>query len=246
MSSSAAFQYSSDELDAMAGATHYYRWIIEGFRPYLSGTVIELGAGIGTVSSYLIAEDIERLILVEPAGELCERLHARFRTEPRIAITHGILDALEPELRADALVGVNVLEHIADDRQALRAAYQRLKPEGFLLLFVPAIPLLYGTMDQTFGHFRRYTKSRLGGLLVDAGFAVDRLHYANFLGVLAWFVAGKVLRRRTLTPRMVACSDRTLVRVTILMERRLHLPLGQSLFAIARKASRPLHPFASM
>lgn len=235
MTSTTAFEYSSDELDAMAGASNYYRWIVQRFRPYLSGTVIELGAGIGTFSSYLTAAPIDRLILVEPAGELCGRLRKRFRDDPRVAISHGTLENLKPELRSDALVSVNVLEHIADDSATLRVAHQLLKPCGFLLLFVPAVPFLYGSMDRTFGHFRRYTRTRLNDLLIDIGFCVDRLHYVNLLGVLAWLVAGKVLRQRSLTPRMVAFSDRTLVRLTIQLERRFQPPVGQSLLAVARK-----------
>ena len=230
------FEYVSDELDAMACATNYYRWIMGAFRPYLSGTVLELGAGIGTFSSHLINESIERLVLVEPATALCERLRRRFASDPRVAVRHGVLEDVQDD--ANAIVSVNVFEHIPDDAATVRTAYRRLYSGGTLLVFVPALPWLYSPMDRHFGHFRRYARPGLHELLRGAGFAIERLAYVNMLGAVAWLMSGLILRRKTLTPAMVKLNDRILIPVAARFERRLQPPLGQSLIAVARKPAR--------
>ena len=61
----------------------------------------------------------------------------------------------------DYIYSLNVLEHIEDDVMALRQWYQKLKPGGRILVYVPAFQLLYSSMDRKVGHFRRYTRRAL-------------------------------------------------------------------------------------
>ncbi len=135
MNQQVVLEYSSDELDAMAYAWYYYRWILGQWRPYLLGTVLELGAGIGNFSAHLLAEPIKRLILVEPAQELCERLRARFQHERRIELRNGMLEDARGDLMSslDAVVSVNVLEHITHDLETLKTAHALLRPGGMLV-----------------------------------------------------------------------------------------------------------------
>ena len=237
MTPKVVLEYSSDELDTMMHARYYYRWILGQWRPYLSGTILELGAGIGNFSSHLLTEPIRRLILVEPAQDLCERLRVRFQHEGRVELRKGVLEEARNDLMSslDAVVSVNVLEHISEDREALKAAHAVLRPGGMLLVFVPAHQFLYGSMDRTFGHVRRYTKQTLTNRLLEVGFSLLRIKYMNLLGVVPWLLAGRVFRRRTLTPAMVILSDRILIRLTAKLEAIIEPPCGQSVMAIARK-----------
>jgi SAM-dependent methyltransferase len=229
------FSYSGTELDALTEARNYYRAIVGHFADHLGPRVVEAGAGIGTVAEYLLdGTNLAELVLVEPAENNFPLLQARFATNPRVRVVHGYLQDL-PAASADSVVAVNVLEHIEDDADFLRAAHRVLVPGGTLLLYVPALGPLYGTLDAAFDHRRRYTKRSLAPRLERAGFSTVRLCYANLPGVLTWFLAGKVLRRTTLTPRDVRLYDRWAVPVVTRIERRWEPPLGQSLIAIARK-----------
>jgi hypothetical protein len=133
-------------------------------------------------------------------------------------------------------VSVNVLEHITEDVETLKTAHSMLRPGGMLLVFVAALQLLYGSMDRTFGHVRRYTKRTLADRLLDAGFWPVRMKYMNLLGVVPWLLAGRVFRRRPLTPAMVLLSDRTIIRLTSKLKAGIEPPCGQSVMAIAMKA----------
>lgn len=218
----------------MAGARNYHRWIASRFRPALGARVVEVGAGIGTFSALLRAEPgVRELTLVEPASNNAARLRQRFAGDGGVRVHHGDLASLPAGARAETIVLVNVLEHVEDDARLLREARSRLAPGGALALFVPALPVLFGTMDEAFEHHRRYTRGGLTDLLRGAGFAAPRVRYVNLPGIVPWFVAGRVLRSRGLDARAVSLYDRWVVPWLFALEDRLPPPLGQNLLALA-------------
>jgi SAM-dependent methyltransferase len=229
------FSYQGTELDALNDARNYYRAIVDEFAQYVGERAVEVGAGIGTFAEHLLsATQVSDLVLVEPADNNFPILERRFADNPRVQVVHGYIDDLRVA-SADSVVAVNVLEHINDDLAFLRTAYDVLVPGGTLLLFVPALGCLYGTLDAAFDHFRRYTKKSLRSATDEAGFLPVRLRYANLPGVATWFVAGKVFRRTTLRPRDVRLYDRCVVPWVTRIERTWEPPLGQSLVGVFRK-----------
>ena len=231
-----SFSYSGTELDALAAAPNYYRAIIDRFRPYFGRRVLEVGAGIGTFAQHVLDRGhVDRMVLVEPAANNLPLLRERFRGDSRIDVRAGYLEELSPVPEVDSVVAVNVLEHAEDDLGLLRAAHRVLRPGGHVLLFVPALSQLHGSLDEAFGHFRRYTKPLVGDRLRAAGFDAIRNRYTNFPGVLAWFMAGRVFRRRTLSARSVGLYDRMVVPLVTAVERWWEPWLGQSIIVIARR-----------
>ena len=102
-----------------------------------------------------------------------------------------------PAASVDAVVMLNVLEHIADDGLALRQVARVLRPGGLLVLEVPAGPQLYDVYDKLLMHQRRYTRAMLHRLVRAAGMQVIE---ASHLGVLAYpaFALVKLRNRRYL------------------------------------------------
>ena len=231
------FSYSGTELDAVAEATNYYRWIIDSFAPAFGERIVEAGAGIGTVSELVLRRAAPKeMLLVEPAGNNIGELKRRFKNDRRVRVHHGYLEDIAGSFAADTVVAVNVLEHVAHPIEFLRAAHSTLLPGGALLLLVPALPAIYGSLDAAFEHYRRYTRSELDRSLRTADFEIQTLHYLNFVGVAAWFTAGRVLGRTTLGRAQVRFYDRWVIPWLRRVESRVQPPLGQSLLAIARKA----------
>ena len=231
-----SFAYVGTELYTLAEAKNYYRWVISQFAPFVGKRVIEVGAGIGTFAHSLLNHTlISELVLVEPGDNLFPLLQRRFAGEPRVKTVHGYFQNLAVLATADSIVLVNVLEHIAEDQVFLDDAHEVLTPGGTLLLLVPALPWIYGSLDQAFGHYRRYTKTSLAGKLHASGFRIIRLSYLNFPGTAGWLLTGKVFRRTTLKSRYVRWYDRWIIPWLSKLEGRWEPPFGQSLIAIAQK-----------
>lgn len=230
-----SFQYSGTELEAVAGATNYYTWIIEHFAPFLGRRVVEVGAGIGTFAQFIVASrGVESLLCVEPAENVFPMLAERFRENPRIKTVHADIDQVQLVDAADSLVAVNVLEHVEDDEAFLRAAARIVVPGGHLLLFVPAHQFLYGSLDAAFDHYRRYSKAGLSSVVSRAGWEPVSISNVNIAGILPWLIAGKIFRTTTLGHRQMRIFDRLVIPVMKRVESLREPFIGQSLLAIAR------------
>jgi SAM-dependent methyltransferase len=207
---------------------------------------VEAGAGIGTVSDIVLRRAAPKeLLLIEPAANNIPSLRRRFDDDPRVRIHHGYLEDVGDSVTADTVIAVNVMEHVERDDEFLSAAHLTLVRDGALLLLVPAVPGIYGSLDKAFDHYRRYTRSGLEDLLLTAGFRIETLHYVNFVGVAAWFASGRIFHRTTLGRGQVRFYDRWVIPWLRRIESRIRPPVGQSLLAIARKSSIAARPATS-
>ncbi|MDO8502348.1 MAG: class I SAM-dependent methyltransferase [Gemmatimonadaceae bacterium] len=230
------FNYSGTELTSLAEAKNYYAWVLKQFEPFLGPTVIEAGAGIGTFSEFLLSVPrIRQLIAIEPAANTFPALQKRFQGNPRVRVTPGYLSQHYRSLSANAFVAVNVLEHVADHEAFLREARDAIVPGGHLLLFAPALPAIYGTLDRVFEHHRRYTKASLRAVIESAGWKPHRISYMNLPGIAAWFMAGRVLRKSSIAARDVKAYDRLVIPWLSRLESVFSPPIGSNLVAIATK-----------
>ena len=116
-----------------------------------------------------------------------EQLAARMPDVPLLQF--DLVDCPLPDDSVDALVALNVLEHIADDAAAVRQLYRILKPGGVAVIEVPAGPSLYDVYDKLLLHCRRYSSKALRGLFQGAGFhIVDQSHLGFFMYPGFWAV----------------------------------------------------------
>jgi SAM-dependent methyltransferase len=229
----AAASTESFEFDALAEAANYRAALLREFAPFLKGRVVEVGAGIGQFTSEISTlPTVSDIISIEPEPKFCAQFH---RLLPGRQIIEGTIDNLPATFHPDAVVCVNVLEHIDDDLAELGKFHRRLQPQrGHLCLFVPARPEIYAPIDKDFGHFRRYTRTELRKKISTAGFAIRRLNYFNSVGYFAWWLNFCVLKKREFDVKSVRIFDRFIFPIVNAMETRvLRPPFGQSLVAIA-------------
>ncbi len=229
--------YEGKDLEALADMPHYYDWIMEHFRPHLHGSAVEFGAGRGTISERILAS-VSTLDLIEPSPNLVERLRHRFAGERRVRIFSESLEDRVGRADAhtyDAVVMVNVLEHIEDDIWALKELRRLLRPGGKLLVFVPAMPFLYSRLDERVGHYRRYTRPVLVERLSHAGFTVPLARYLDVLGILPWWLVNTLGGRTEFDPRAVRLYDTLGIPLTRLAEGLFSPPLGKNIVAVAEK-----------
>jgi SAM-dependent methyltransferase len=222
------------EFAALAEAKNYRRALFEEFREALHGDVIEVGAGIGQMTEQLLTlPEVKRAIGVEPDPRFCAQFRARL---PKLELIEGTVGDLPANTSCDAILCINVLEHIREDVAELKNFAKLLRPrQGALCLFVPARPEIYAPIDKDFGHFRRYTYRELRGKFAEAGLKIERLHYFNIVGYFAWWANFCLLKKREFEREKVRAFDRVIFPVVHSVESKiLRPPFGQSLLAIAR------------
>ncbi len=230
--------YVGRDLEALSGMQHYYDWIVSYFAPHVRGDMIEYGPGNGTVSARL-RPLVEKAELVEPSANLVAILRDKFRDDSAVVVHEQSLEAHLADCAAEAYdcaVLVNVLEHIADDSAALNAVHRTLRPNGVLLLFVPALPFLFSRLDAYYGHFRRYRRDDLAGLVRKAGFEVSTVRYLDLIGVAPWWLLNTVCGSITFNATLVRIYDRVFVPLTRFIEGLLPAPpFGKNVVLIAQK-----------
>lgn len=219
-------------LERLEGASNYAGWIFSHVEPYLGVEVLEVGAGHGTITG-LMAQQAKRLVASDLSERCAAILRMRFQADSSVEILHGSISEAAERGPFDAVVLINVLEHIEDDDGALRDIAAVLKPGGRIILWVPALPMLYGEFDRKVGHFRRYRKPGLRHKLTHAGYDVQDIRYVNAVGSLAWLLSARLLGKSPNRKASLRIFDRYLVPVLSTVERRAHPPFGQSLFAAA-------------
>jgi glycosyltransferase involved in cell wall biosynthesis len=215
----------------------YNKWLADRFRSALGARVLEIGAGFGNMTRQFADRDLIVASDLDPVA--LEYLRGTFRDEPSVRIASyrfPLREAERDELRAlniDTVVCLNVLEHIENDVATLADMHAVLPAGGRLVLVVPALARLYGTLDEHLHHFRRYEKAELEGKVRDAGFTLEDSRFLNRPGILGWYLNGKILRRRVLPAGQLAAFR---LMLPLLRREEKHPPsTGMSLLAIARK-----------
>ena len=235
MSKTNGMESSSMDFEFMAlnEALNYRRALIREFRPNLLGKVIEIGSGIGQMTELLgRIPSIRFLQCIDPERSFCNKLTSRLPHQSVICGT--IRDVKSTDW--DAIVSINVLEHIEADQDELALYYRLLKNKnGTLNLFVPARPEIFAQIDEDFGHFRRYTKKDIIKKIENAGFKIKKIRYYNFAGYFAWWMNFCILKKRIFEPSKVRFFDRFIFPMVNFVESSgLYPPIGQSLLVMAQ------------
>src|SRR5829696_7155195 len=178
----------AEMLRRMDLAHNYNAWLLGRARAFLGPRVLDAGAGSGTFTD-LLARDHE-VVALEQDREFAALLRHRYQNYSNVAVVEGDATELYPDLAPfDAIICFNVLEHVPDDAAMLMRLRLALNPGGSVLLLTPAHPRLYGSMDRTAGHVRRYTTLDIDSLLRNAGLMPIEVQNVNPLGAVGWFVS---------------------------------------------------------
>jgi SAM-dependent methyltransferase len=201
--------------------------------------VLEVGAGLGTITRKLVDRyPTLSVVALEPAENVFPDLDSFAAIEPRVTARRQTLADYQPspDERFDAVLYINVLEHIDDDARELRMAAGVLRRGGALLVFGPALGWMYSELDYKAGHYRRYSLRQLRKLATDAGLALVSARYFDLLGVAPYLLVYRVLRHDDITGSTLWGYDRVVVPVSRWLQRALRRPpLGKNVILIARK-----------
>ncbi|MEW6214874.1 MAG: class I SAM-dependent methyltransferase [Nitrospirota bacterium] len=206
--------------------------------------ILDIGCSGGALTRFLRRQGFRRLYGIdndEKAIEICRQ---------KGIIDVHVADAGETgfeDQQFDIIIASDVLEHIKDEDKALFEWYRILKPEGKLIIFVPAFKFLWSKHDEVNQHYRRYSKSGLIEVLKKNGFGIEKSSYWNFsfflpaclVRISQRLFSGNRRRSGGQLPDVNQFINKTLEYILRLENKLLstgiNLPLGISVFAIARK-----------
>ena len=226
------FKYAGSELELFENARNwkaYWRGQIRGF---IRGEVLEVGAGIGANTLTLAGLDYQRWTCLEPDASLAARIAVPPGGRHQSAV--GTIGDLPAEQKFDAILYIDVLEHIEDDRGEMARAAARLKPGGTLIVLAPAHPFLFTPFDAAIGHFRRYTRASLRQA-APATLSLEKLVYLDAAGMLASAANRLLLQSSMPNKRQILTWDRLLVPVSRLLDPIFAGRVGKSVLGVWRQ-----------
>lgn len=223
---------SQQTLESMNQAIWYNQWTLKKFVKYLRGDILEVGCGIGNFTNALTSYG--RVFAMD--------IDKNYINQTKLLLNEGQVGVGDIERGKyffgsqtfDSIVCLNVLEHIKNDKIALTNLLKLLKFDGTLILLVPAHPFLYGGIDKSIGHIRRYNKRELLQRMKNAGFKIILSRRINFLGAIGWFVAGKILKESKVENTKIKIFN-FLAPLFLAVEDIIEPPIGTSILVIAQK-----------
>jgi SAM-dependent methyltransferase len=226
-----------EDLRQMARAQNYQRWQFQMVAPFLDGEVLEVGGGIGNFTPQL-ASVAKFVTSLEPNEYCFNQLREKIAPLKNAAAFRVTVESLHEVIPAgkkfDAIVLMNVLEHIKDDRAVLAELKKHLAPTGRIVVLVPAGQWAFGPTDTRLGHYRRYTKSYTRPLVAGLQMELEKMRYYNFVGIWGWWWNQKFAQRENQSDAQIRLFDGWIVPVLSRLEKFLPPPVGQSLLFVAR------------
>jgi SAM-dependent methyltransferase len=229
------YRYAGEELEVVVSAHNWKGYWSSAVREHLRGDVLEVGAGIGANTRLLRGLTRGCWTCLEPDRRLLERMTHWVPPEVLASVNRrqGTLAALGPE-RFDTILYIDVLEHIEDDAGEMARAGAHLRPGGNLIVLCPAYPFLFSRLDETLGHFRRYTRAALERCR-PPGCRTVRAFYLDSLGTLLSVVNRFILRQSHPGPLTVRFWDGMVVPVSRRLDPLLGYRVGRSVVLVWRK-----------
>jgi SAM-dependent methyltransferase len=229
-----------ETLELFNKADKFNEWLFDQLKGHCKGKILEIGSGLGNISSLLIANfDDVHLSDISPA--YYDFLQKKFKGTPGFSGLHQIdLNGVSQDQaetlygRFDTVISSNVVEHIKDDSEAIYNCNRFLRNDGHLIILVPAFSFLYNGFDRELGHYRRYTKMELKSVFTRNGFEIVYARYFNFIGMFGWWLSGNVLKRKRLPAGQLNLYNK-LVPAIKLFDLLTSRFLGLSVIVVGRK-----------
>ncbi len=225
------FEYSGNELETFALAKNWRKYWMDMVRGFLGSEVLEVGAGIGTITAGLRKPEM-KWVALEPDNEMFQVLEKEFQNlDSGVAVFGKTLSEYSGIQKFDSVLYFDVLEHIEHDSREVELACSKLNSNGYLIILVPAHQSLFSPFDTEIGHFRRYDRDSLC-LLKPKNMNQVLSRYLDSGGYFLSWANSKFLAQSAPTTTQIRFWDSFVIPVSRSVDRLLGFRFGKSLLVV--------------
>ncbi len=213
-------------------ANFHIKYCLTKVKKYILGDVLEIGAGCGSFTrNYITAPEIEKVILTEKDSINIKKLKENFENNQKISVTNKSIQNIDGYY--DTILYFHVLEHIEDDIKEIEEAKLKLKPNGHLIIIVPAHQKMYGKLDKAIGHFRRYDKKFFKDF---DQLNLLKLQFLDTMGYMLYFFNRIFFKKETFPSSIkIFIWDKIFTPFTIIIDFITNYNFGKCIIAIYKK-----------
>lgn len=224
--------YCGGELELFSKATNWKAYYASRLLPFVYGRVLEVGAGLGGTTPFFCNPHVKEWVSLEPDAELCGQIPTD--CAPEQAAVNGTLADMDAASMFDAILYIDVLEHIEDDGGELRQAAAHLPTGGKIVVMSPAHNFLFSPFDKQVGHFRRYSVQEL----VDICPLDCKIAARGYLDSAGFFLSlGNrcILSSSMPTEGQIHFWDKRIIPVSRVLDKLLGYRFGKSAYVVYEK-----------
>lgn len=227
--------YPGQELELFESAKNWKTYFSTRIKLYIAGDVLEVGAGIGGTTPYLVNSKVMSWTCLEPDIILFDQLKKTgysWGNNEFYKFSNTVLTAEKESY--NTILYIDVIEHIQKDQEELARAYKALRVGGTLIILVPAFNFLFSPFDQSIGHFRRYDKPMLKAIIPEK-MECKELIYLDSLGFFSSVVNKLFLKQHYPSQVQINFWDNYLIPISKRLDTVLCNSFGKSLVGIFQK-----------
>jgi|688.fasta_scaffold64320_4 SAM-dependent methyltransferase len=230
--------YVGSELELFKHAVNWKEYYSNFFKHLLRGDILEVGAGIGETTHSLCDGLQKSWICLEPDEKLAKEIELKKESKylpSFVEIIVNTLDGVDTSRKFDAIIYIDVIEHISQDSVELQKASRLLKSGGHIIILVPAHNYLFSEFDKSIGHFRRYNKKMLLDRIPNELKKID-LRYLDSVGLFASLANKWVLKQNYPNFKQIKFWDSYIIPVSKLIDALLFYSIGKTVVGVWKKS----------
>jgi len=225
-------QYEGWELNFFDSAKNFKQYQFDLIRNYLGESVLEIGPGNGIFSKELVLKKTRKLTLSELDTGHFQKLKKELNLIKNVKVVQKKINELDEQF--NTILYLDVLEHIDDHEQELKYAFEKLKPDGFLIIVSPAFKYLYSAFDFSIGHKRRYEKEFFLDFSKKNNINYEKIEYFDSIGYL-FAVINKILNIKNSNISIGVKIWNLLIPLSKMLDKIFFNSFGKSIVCVYKK-----------
>tara|TARA_B100001057_G_scaffold454288_1_gene499947 strand:- start:963 stop:1649 length:687 start_codon:yes stop_codon:yes gene_type:complete len=225
-------KYPETATERFDNANFHIKYCLLSLKKFISGNIIEIGAGCGSFTRNYYNAKIKSIVLTEVDIKNINELKIKFSNDANIRILNSSIENIKQKF--DTILYFHVLEHIKDDIREIKNAVKKLNTGGHIIIMVPAHQKVYGNLDKAVGHFRRYEKDFFKNNLF--GLELVNFKYLDAMGYILYNLNRIFFKKEKFPSKLkIFIWDKIFTPITVIIDFILNYRLGKCIIAIYRK-----------